>query len=92
MIKMIAFDFDGPAERFSSARQGVARGPMYYRRFATGALAIRYAIEELPPALLLGSIIQVDEDRFDARHIRGLDARHIRGLYDCPAYPLTRAA
>ena len=84
MIEMIAFDFDAPAELFSSARQGGARGPMYYRRFANGALAIRYAIEELPPSLLRGSIIQVDEDRFDAQQIRE--------LYNCPAYPLARAA
>src|ERR671924_108112 len=55
-----------------------------YRRFATGAQAIRYAIEDLPAALLRGSIIQVDDD--------GFDARQIRELYNCPAYPLTRAA
>jgi hypothetical protein len=81
---MIAFDFNAPAELFSSASQGAARGHMYYRRFATGAEAIRFAIEELPAALLRGSILQVDEDRFDARQIRE--------LYDCPAYPLARAA
>ena len=55
-----------------------------YRRFATRAQAIRYAIEDLPAALLRGSIIQVDDDRFDARQIRE--------LYNCPAYPLTRTA
>jgi hypothetical protein len=81
---MMAFDFDAPAELFSSAGQGAARGPMYYRRFATGAQAIRYAIEGLPAALLRGSVIEVDEERFGARQIRE--------LYDCPAYPLARAA
>jgi hypothetical protein len=84
LAHMIAFDFDAPAELFSSAGQGAARGSMQYRRFATGAQAIRYAIEDLPAALLRGSIIQVDDDRFDARQIRE--------LYDCPAYPLARAA
>jgi len=84
LADMIAFDFDAPAEVFSAAGLGAARGPMRYRRFASGALAIRYAIEELPAALLRGSIIEVDEDRFDARQIRE--------LYDCPAYPLSRAA
>jgi hypothetical protein len=84
LAHMIAFDFDAPAELFSSAGQGVARGTMQYRRFASGAQAIRYAIEDLPAALLRGSIIQVDDDRFDARQIRE--------LYDCPAYPLARAA
>jgi hypothetical protein len=84
LADMIEFDFDAPAEIFSSAGQGAARGPMRYRRFASGAQAIRYAIEELPAALLRGSIIQVDDDRFDARRIRE--------LYDCPAYPLARIA
>ena len=83
MIDMIAFDYGAPAELFSRGGKG-AGGAMQYRRFATGAEAIRYAIEELPAALLAGSIIQVDEDRFDATQIRE--------LYDCPAYPLVRAA
>ena len=56
---------------------------MQYRRFATGAQAIRYAIEELPAELLGGSIMQVGEDRFDPRQIRE--------LYDCAEYPLPRA-
>jgi hypothetical protein len=80
----IAFAFDAPAELFWNEGPGTGRGPMRYRRFNSGAQAIRYAIEELPAALLLGSIIEVDEDRFDARQIRE--------LYDCPAYPLPRAA
>ena len=84
LADMIAFDFHAPAELYWSAGQGAARGPMRYRRFASGAQAIRYAIEELPEALLRGSIIEVGEDRFDARQIRE--------LYDCPAYPLPRAA
>jgi hypothetical protein len=82
LADVIAFDFDAPAELFSG--QGAARGSMQYRRFATGAQAIRYTIEDLPAALLRGSIIQIDDDRFDARQIRE--------LYNCPAYPLTRAA
>jgi hypothetical protein len=81
---MIAFDYDAPAELFSKRGQVASRGPMHYRRFATAAQAIRYAVEELPAVLLGGCIMQVDEDRFDARQIRE--------LYDCPAYPLARAA
>jgi hypothetical protein len=84
LADMIAFDFDAPAELYWSAGHGAARGPMRYRRFASAAQAIRYAIEELPAALQRGSIIEVDEDRFDARQIRE--------LYDCPAYPLPRGA
>jgi hypothetical protein len=84
LADMIAFDFDAPAELYWSEGHGAARGPMRYRRFASGAQAIRYAIEELPAALQRASIIEVDEDRFDARQIRE--------LYNCPAYPLPRAA
>jgi hypothetical protein len=84
LADMMAFDFGAPAELFSSVGHGTARGSMQYRRFATGAQAIRYAIEDLPAALLRASIVQVDDDRFDARQIRE--------LYDCPAYPLARAA
>jgi hypothetical protein len=80
---MIPFDFDAPAELFSCAARGARRTPMQYRRFATGAQAIRYAIEELPAELLGGSIMQVGEDRFDPRQIRE--------LYDCAEYPLPRA-
>jgi hypothetical protein len=84
LAEMIAFDFQAPAELYWSAAQGPMRGPMRYRRFPSGAQAIRYAVEELPAALLRGSIVEVGEDRFDARQIRE--------LYDCPAYPLPRAA
>jgi hypothetical protein len=84
LANLLAFDFDAPAELFSGTGQGAARGTMQYRRFASGGEAIRYAIEDLPAALLRGSVIQVDDDRFDARQIRE--------LYDCPAYPLARAA
>ena len=31
-----------------------------YRRFATAADAVRFAIEELPPELLIGAILEVD--------------------------------
>jgi hypothetical protein len=84
IVGMIAFDYGAPAELFSRGSRGMRGGAMQYRRFATGAEAIRYAIEELPDAQLAGSIMQVDEDRFDAMQIRE--------LYHCPAYPLARAA
>ena len=58
------------------------RNAVTYRRFATGAEAIRFAIEELPPAGLVASVLEIDAERFDAAAIRG--------LYDSAAYPLTR--
>jgi hypothetical protein len=55
---------------------------MSYRRFDTAAEAIRFAIEELPAALLLGAFLEVDEVRFGGDDIRR--------LYDSPDYPLPR--
>ena len=37
---------------------------MGYRRFAKAAEAIRFAIEELPPDLLIGAHLEVEEQRF----------------------------
>lgn len=67
--------FPGKSQRYKS------RHPMYLR-FASAAEAVRYAIEVLPPELLPGSQLEVDEERF------GRDG--IRRLYDSSDYPLTR--
>lgn len=55
---------------------------MAYRRFDSGAAAVRFAIEALPPALLSGAVLESDEQRFDHRGIRA--------LYDSADYPLAR--
>src|SRR5262249_23692375 len=44
----VTFDYGIPAELFMGKRKGRARPPLRYRRFATAAEAIRFAIEELP--------------------------------------------
>jgi hypothetical protein len=46
--------------------------------------AIRFAIEELPPELLLAAQLKVAEERFDGDGIRR--------LYDSVEYPLARRA
>ena len=55
---------------------------MGYRRFAKAADAIRFAIEELSPELLIGAHLEVNEERFSCDEIRR--------LYEDAEYPLVR--
>jgi hypothetical protein len=80
---MDSFDYDAPAELFPTRGRSGSRRPMSYRRFDTAALAIRFAIEELPAAMLLGAFLQVEDDRFDSEQIRA--------LYENAEYPLARS-
>jgi hypothetical protein len=76
------FSFASPAELYvatSFRRNGQVR----YQRFDNAAGAIRHAIETLEPTVLRGTVLEVDEERYDAIAIRE--------LYDSAAYPLARA-
>jgi hypothetical protein len=77
------FDYNAPAELYPS-RIKKGRGRITYKRFNTAAEALRFAIEEIPAAVLLGAYLEVDEARFGVQEIRF--------LYDSAAYPLKRAA
>jgi len=81
---MGAINYHTPAELFISKSKGASRRPMTYRRFSTGAEAIKFAIEELSPVLLAGTVLQVGETRFDQSGIRR--------LYDSSDYPLRASA
>jgi len=63
-------------------RKGGARQPLGYRRFATAAEAIRFAVEEFPAMRTLGAWMQVGDDRFDSDDIHR--------LYESSDYPLRR--
>jgi hypothetical protein len=76
------FDYGTPAELFMAKRKGGARQPLGYRRFATAAEAIRFAVEDFPSMRTLGAWLQVGDDRFDSDDIHR--------LYDSGDYPLQR--
>jgi hypothetical protein len=76
-----AFDYRAPAELYASSSK-TGKRPMRYTRFKSAAEAIKYAVEELAPELLIGSTLEVNEERFDGFGIRA--------LYDSASYPLRR--
>jgi hypothetical protein len=76
------FNYRAPAELFMSTRKGGPRTRIKYRRFATAAEAIRFAVEDLPAGRTLGAWMQIGDDRFDSEEIRR--------LYDGTGYPLRR--
>jgi hypothetical protein len=81
---MATFAYNTEAEPFLLGNRWSRQQPVAYRRFASAAEAVRFAIEELPPALLLGAYLEVDEER--------LNRNGIRQLYESSDYPLTRRA
>ena len=81
---MITFDYGTEAELFPSKARKSKPHCFGYKRFDRAAEAIRFAIEELPPALLVGAYLEVDEERYNDRAIRQ--------LYESVDYPLTRRA
>jgi len=76
------FDYNAPAELYPS-RIKKGRGRVTYKRFNTAAEALQFAIEQIPPAVLLGAYLEVDEARFGVQEMRV--------LYDSVGYPLKRA-
>jgi hypothetical protein len=79
-----AFDYGAPAELFPARGRGFRAKTVSYKRFVNAAAAIRYAMEELDPAKLVGAVLEVNEERYDD------DA--IRNLYASELYPLEREA
>lgn len=75
------FDYEANAELYPSRRYAKT-SKQQYRRFETAAAAIRHMIEDSPASRLAGSILEVDEHRYEGEEIRA--------LYDAAAYPLPR--
>ena len=79
----MAFDYSSPAELFiKRKRVGGQRVPTVYRRFATAAEAIRFAVEKFPALRTLRAWMQVGDERFDSNEICR--------LYESSDYPLLR--
>jgi hypothetical protein len=79
---MATFDYAASAELFPRSNRMSKHRGVGYKRFDTAAEAIRYAIEQMPPELLGGAYLEVDEDRFDGAGMRE--------LYASSRYPLPR--
>lgn len=76
------FNFSASAELFPS-RGKHGRAQVRYRRFNTAAEAVKFVIEDVSPAAMLGAYLEVNEARFSLQEIHA--------LYAHPAYPLKRA-
>lgn len=75
------FDFDGRADLYPGRGKHRGKG-LGYRRFDRAARAIQYAVEEMPPSQAMGTVLEVDEQRFTMNEITA--------LYERTGYPLRR--
>ena len=76
----VRFDYSRPAELFPSRRY--AKSLARYRRFASAAEAVQYVIEEQPQPWLVGTMLDIDGERYEGKAIQA--------LYDAADYPLER--
>jgi hypothetical protein len=69
---MATFDNNAAAELFPPRLRKSPHRRFGYRRFARAAEAVRFAIEELPPELLVGAVLEVHGERYVGEDIRRL--------------------
>jgi hypothetical protein len=77
----MTFDYTALAELYPTSYKRRA-GCVTYKRFEVAAEAVRFAVEELPAELLLGTYLEVEEERFNGKQIRL--------LYESEDYPFPR--
>jgi Arc/MetJ-type ribon-helix-helix transcriptional regulator len=79
----MTFDYSASAELFmpKKGKTGLRR-PLSYRRFASAAEAIRFAVEDFPAIQTLGAWMRVGDERFNGDDIRS--------LYESKTYPRRR--
>jgi hypothetical protein len=77
----LMFDYTADAELYPQRSRNRPK-QIAYHRFASAADAIQFAMEVLPPALLPGTFLEVNDER--------LGASQIRQLYEDVGFPLTR--
>src|ERR1700722_5437170 len=78
---MSSFDYSAPAELFLAKPMKGSRTK--YRRFATAAEAIRYAVEDLRTPKAFGAWLEVGDQRFNSVEIQR--------LYEDGKYPLRKS-
>jgi hypothetical protein len=82
----MTFDYAALAELYPtrSYKRGRAyrAGCVTYKRFEVAAEAVRFAMEELPSEFLMGTYLEIEEERFNGQQIRL--------LYESKDYPFPR--
>ena len=80
MSQGMSFDYNASAELFLAKRTKSSREN--YRRFATAAEAIRYAVENLRTPRAFGAWLEVGDERFNSIEIQR--------LYEAADFPLRK--
>jgi hypothetical protein len=78
----MTFDYTALAELYPTRSYRRRAGSVTYKRFEVAAEAVRFAMEELPSEFLVGTYLEVEEERFNGQQIRL--------LYESKDYPLPR--